>query len=96
MCQVLRITSRASLQAPPPDLKCLFMVGAFDLGCAFVLFVKFLSVLVTCKNTYRTAKGTDIKYFRFPKKEGITKQLILACRRDDKITIKNGNCMIYF
>lgn len=44
----------------------------------------------TCKNTNRTTKGTDIKYFRFPKNEDMSKQWIVACRREDKINLKNG------
>lgn len=46
--------------------------------------------VATCKNTNRKTKGTDIKYFGFPKNEDLTRLWINACRRVDKINLKNG------
>lgn len=46
--------------------------------------------VATCKNTNKVTKGTNIRYFRFPKIESICKQWMVACRREDKINLKNG------
>lgn len=43
-----------------------------------------------CGNTNKKTKGTEIKYFRFPKIDEICKKWIVACRREDKINLKNG------
>lgn len=50
--------------------------------------------VATCKNFNRKTKGTDIKYFSFPKNEDMAKQWITACRREDKINLKNGKSKI--
>lgn len=50
-------------------------------GCAVAL----------CKNYNRLTKGTEIKYFRFPKDKELCKKWIIACRREDEINLKNGN-----
>ncbi|CAH0556742.1 unnamed protein product [Brassicogethes aeneus] len=50
-----------------------------------------------CQNYYKSTKGTDIKYFTFPKKEDLAKKWIIACRREDKINLKNATiCSIHF
>lgn len=43
-----------------------------------------------CGNFTRKTKGTEIKYFRFPKNDDLAKQWEAACKRDDKINLKNG------
>lgn len=43
-----------------------------------------------CNNYNRVTKGTNIKYFRFPKSKELSKQWISACRRKDNINLKNG------
>lgn len=45
--------------------------------------------IATCKNNNRNTKGTDIKYFSFPKSD-LKKQWIVACKRNDEINLKNG------
>lgn len=44
----------------------------------------------TCKNWNKKTQGTNIKYYSFPKNEDLAKQWINACRRNDKINLKNG------
>lgn len=43
-----------------------------------------------CKNYSRVTKGTEIKYFRFPKEKELCRRWIIVCRRKDKINLKNG------
>lgn len=47
--------------------------------------------VASCRNFNQNTKGTDIKYYRFPKDEYFLNKWIAACRRKDKINIKNGN-----
>lgn len=48
----------------------------------------------TCKNSNHSTKGTDIKYFGFPKDDDVCKQWIVACGRKDKINLKYGKTFI--
>ncbi|VEN43569.1 unnamed protein product [Callosobruchus maculatus] len=50
-----------------------------------------------CTNYTRRTKGTNIEYFRFPKQDDIAKQWVVACRREDKINLKNASiCSEHF
>lgn len=42
-----------------------------------------------CRNFSKNTKGTNIKYFSFPKTD-VAKKWVVACRREDKINLKNG------
>ncbi|KAK9721053.1 THAP domain [Popillia japonica] len=43
-----------------------------------------------CRNYNRATKGSNIRYYRFPKDEALTKQWIAACQREDVINTKNA------
>ncbi|KAL1488843.1 hypothetical protein ABEB36_014638 [Hypothenemus hampei] len=51
-----------------------------------------------CNNYTRKTKGTDIKYFRFPRDTDMQQKWIRACERKDEFKIKNSNyvCSIHF
>lgn len=50
-----------------------------------------------CNNYYRNTKGTDIKYFRFPKDREISHKWLAACWRADKVNLRNATvCSIHF
>ena len=44
--------------------------------------------VATCKNTNKNTKGSEVKFFRFPRNEDLSKQWINLCRRNDKINLK--------
>lgn len=46
--------------------------------------------VATCKNCTRLTKGSNIKYFRFPKNKELCKVWIISCKRKDKINVENG------
>lgn len=46
--------------------------------------------VANCNYYTRKAKGTDIKYFRYPKNKDLAKQWIVACRRKDEIYLKHS------
>ncbi|KAK9738047.1 THAP domain [Popillia japonica] len=46
-----------------------------------------------CGNYNRATKGSNIRYYRFPKDKALAKQWIAACKRYDVINIKNGITM---
>ncbi|CAH0564616.1 unnamed protein product [Brassicogethes aeneus] len=49
-----------------------------------------------CRNLSKNTKGTQIKYFSFPKSD-IAKEWVVACRRKDKINLKSACvCSIHF
>ncbi|XP_069704855.1 uncharacterized protein [Periplaneta americana] len=51
----------------------------------------------SCKNYNRKSKGSDLIYHSFPKDDSVCKQWIHACRRKDKINIKNATvCSVHF
>ncbi|KAL1493952.1 hypothetical protein ABEB36_009631 [Hypothenemus hampei] len=53
--------------------------------------------VANCKNFNRKTKGTDIRYFRFPKNEDLAKQWVSACGRKDEINLKNACvCSLHF
>nr|CAH7725046.1 unnamed protein product [Callosobruchus chinensis] len=53
--------------------------------------------VATCRNTNRKTKGSDVRYFRFPQDEDLSKQWINVCRRNDTINLKNARiCSIHF
>jgi hypothetical protein len=50
-----------------------------------------------CLNHNKKTKGTDIKYFRFPKQVDLANQWINACCRADKINLQNASiCSQHF
>lgn len=49
-----------------------------------------------CGNFNRKTKGTEIRYFKFPKNSELAKQWIVACKRDDEINLKNGKLLFKF
>lgn len=46
--------------------------------------------IATCKHTNKITKGSEIRYFRFPKNYAMAKKWIFACRRQDTINLRNG------
>ncbi|CAH1981430.1 unnamed protein product [Acanthoscelides obtectus] len=46
--------------------------------------------VANCKNYNRVTKGSDIRYFRFPKNEEFVKRWVGACRREDEINLRNA------
>ncbi|XP_050315855.1 THAP domain-containing protein 1 B-like [Anthonomus grandis grandis] len=53
--------------------------------------------VATCKNYSRVTKGTNIKYFRFPKDRNFPKQWANACHKEDEINFKNARiCSVHF
>ncbi|KAL1488838.1 hypothetical protein ABEB36_014633 [Hypothenemus hampei] len=50
-----------------------------------------------CKSYSRKTKGTDIRYYGFPKQGDICAKWIAACRRKDKFNTKNAYvCSLHF
>lgn len=50
-----------------------------------------------CNNHFRSTKGTDLKYYTFPKNEDLARQWMQACRRKDKVNPKRARiCSIHF
>ncbi|CAH0548841.1 unnamed protein product [Brassicogethes aeneus] len=50
-----------------------------------------------CRNFNKNTKGSDIKYFRFPKNGDMAAQWVNACKRKDKINLKNACiCSVHF
>ncbi|KAL1488225.1 hypothetical protein ABEB36_015180 [Hypothenemus hampei] len=50
-----------------------------------------------CKSYSRKTKGTDIRYYEFPKQGDICAKWIAACRRKDKFNTKNAYvCSLHF
>lgn len=43
-----------------------------------------------CGNYTRKTKGSDVKYYSFPKNEDLARQWIQACRREDKFNVQQG------
>lgn len=51
--------------------------------------------VANCKTCNQSTKGASIKYFTFPKKEDLANQWVIACRREDKINLKNGKLVSF-
>lgn len=52
-----------------------------------------------CLSYSRKTKGTNIKYYSFPKKEELSKRWVYACHRLDKFNIQQGKiirCILLF
>ena len=50
-----------------------------------------------CSNTWIKTKGSDVKYFRFPKDKLLQDKWLTACRRADAVNVKNALiCSIHF
>lgn len=42
-----------------------------------------------CLSYNRKTKGTDVKYYRFPKNEDLARQWLHACRREDEVNLQH-------